>query len=311
MKTSYNCAQEELYTVARLAWRSCLDYLQDFSGFRAIYTAQFVQNKLREVEDAANLPNWMARNTAAESLRIKMVELVPKCLKAFGYLKRYIVSAYPLNLQKTKMDSAGHNFYEKAAAFNWESMQGLLQNALNFVQTNVVDLMLNDNMPTSYPADLQGVRDIYQGYYQDFLSATEDAVIATQEKIIANNELYASLSVMLGDGQVVFSDDEAVVRQFVFSTLLETSSGVSTAGLKGNITDSVTGRQIVGAKIGLQYKDKSTVTDNEGYYQINQVAAGTYTIIVVAEGYQDFIKENHEVKVGTVSNVHIALDKEV
>lgn len=309
MKANYNCGQEELYTVARLAWRSCLDHLQDFSGFRARYTAQFVQSKLQEIEDAASLPNWMARNTAAESLRIGMVELLPKCLKLFNYLKRYIVSGYPPILQKTNMDSAGQAFYEKAAAFNWESVQGLLQNALNFVQANASELLLNDNMPPSYPTDLEDTRDIYQDLYQKFLSATEDAVIGTQAKITANNNLYAALSVMLGDGQVVFSDDAAVVRQFVFSTLLETSSGSSTAGLKGHITDSVTGRQIAGAKIELQYKDKSAVADNEGYYQINQVAAGWYTIIVAADGYQTFVKENHEVKTGTVSNVHIALDK--
>jgi hypothetical protein len=41
------------------------------------------------------------------------------------------------------------------------------------------------------------------------------------------------------------------------------------------------------------------------------VAAGLYTVVVVADGYQDFVKENYEVKVGTVSNVHIALDKVV
>lgn len=311
MKTTYNCAQEELYTVARLAWRSCLDHLQDFSRFKAIYTAQFVQDKLQEIEDAVNLPNWMARNTEAESLRIKMVEFVPKCLKAFNYLKRYIVSAYPLNLQKTKTDSAGHNFYEKASAFNWESMQGLLQNAVSFVQINAGELIANDNMPASFQGDLQQVRDDYQGYYQAFLSATEAAVISTQTKITANNNLYASLTVMLGDGQVVFFDDAAVVRQFVFSTLLETSSGSSTAGLKGYITDSITGRQIAGARIELQYKDKSAVANDEGYYQISQVAAGIYTILVVAEGYHDFVKENHEVKVGVMSSVHIALDKVV
>jgi hypothetical protein len=311
MTANYNCTQQELYSICRLAWTSCNEYLSDFSGFKARYTPQFVQDRLQEISDAANLPTYQARNSATELLRIDLVEFTPECLKLFNFLKRYIVDAYPLSAQKANIDAAGQGFYEKAAVFSWENMQGLLQSAITFVQSNMAQLMSNDNMPSSFLSSLEQAQSRFQTLYQSFLSLTEEAQVATQTKITSNNGIYAALTKMLGDGQVLFGSNEAKLKQFVFSRLFELVGGGSTAGLKGNVTDSITGRAIVGAKISLLYKDKAAITDTEGHYEINQVAAGLYTVVVVADGYQDFVKENYEVKVGTVSNVHIALDKVV
>ena len=311
MTANYNCTQQELYSICRLAWTSCNDHLSDFSGFKARYTPQFVQDRLQEISNAANLPTYQARSSATELLRINLVEFTPECLKLFNSLKRYIIDAYPLSAHKANIDAAGQEFYEKAAAFSWENTQGLLQSAITFVQNNMAQLMLDDNMPPSFLSALETAQSNFQTLYQNFLLLTEDAQEATQTKIIANNSIYAALTKMLGDGQVVFSGNEAKLKQFVFARLFELVSGGSTAGLKGNVTDSITGRAIVGAKISLRYKDKAAVTDTEGHYEINQVAAGIYTVVVVADGYQDFVKENYEVKVGTVSNVYFALDKVV
>jgi hypothetical protein len=312
MIANYKCAQQELYSICNHAWQSCNDYLAEFGAFRACYTAQFVQDRLQEVAAAMSLPEYQARSSQSESLRIRLVEITPRCIKLFNFLKRYIANAYPLSLQKTNIDAAGQEYYEKAAVYNWENMQGLLQNAVSFVQNNTTELIgNNDNMPATFLAELEQMQVNFQTLYQSFLLKNQGVQIATQDKIIANNAIYASLVNMLSDGQVLFSDNEAKLKQFVFSWLLNFVSGVATAGLKGHITDSVTGWQIAGAKISLLYKEKSAVTDSEGHYEINQVAAGLYTVIVAAEGYQDFVKENHEVKVGTVSNVHIALDKVV
>lgn len=310
MVATYKCSQQELYTVCRLAWSSCNDYLSIFNDFKTSYTPQLVQQKLQEINAAAILPDVQARNAKSEILRIELVMLLPQCLQDFNILKRYIVSAYSSLLQKANIDAAGQKYYSKAAAFNWESVQGLLQNAISFVVHNDVALSVNNNMPATFLGRLQQKQTEFNRLYQAFLSAITDEQLATEQKIVANNGIYASLINMLADGQVLFSHQAAICKQFIFTYLIGLVSGVGTAGLKGYVTDAVTGRQINGAQIVLLNKDKTAVTDNEGHYEINQVAAGEYTVIVKADGYVDFVKENHEVKVGTVSSLHVALVRE-
>ena len=100
-------------------------------------------------------------------------------------------------------------------------------------------------------------------------------------------------------------------KQFTFSHLLYITSGVGTAGVKGYITEKGTRRAITGAEVLLVEKDKTAVSDGEGRYEMLQVSAGKYTVVVKAFGYMDYVKEEHEVKVGTVSMLSVELEREV
>ena len=311
MKANYNCAQAELYTICRLAWRMCEEFLSDFSALKQRYTLQYVQDQLSSVDVASQRADFQARSEKSETARIALVEQKEKSLKLFGFLKRYISSAYASNIQKPKLEAAGVNYYADALNNNWEQLQAMLTSAVNFVQANEVELMANDNMPANFMSTLNQALQDYNGLYNIFLTESQRIELGTEEKVRLNNGIYQSLQGLLDDGKAIFLGDEAMYKQFTFSHLLYITSGVGTAGVKGYITEKGTRRAITGAEVLLVEKDKTAVSDGEGRYEMLQVSAGKYTVVVKAFGYMDYVKEEHEVKVGTVSMLSVELEREV
>ena len=306
-KPSYHCTQQELYTIARLAWSSCKQHLNEFADFKARYTTAYIDDRLQEIEKAAYLPDDQARNEKYETLRIQLAEAGAECLKLFQYLKRYIADAYPEVLHKTKTDAAGQAYYEKAMNNNWDSMQGLVRAASSFIAANHADLSANQNMAATFPTRFDDARKRFELLHNDFLQAEENAQIATQNKIMANNDLHTKLMTMLLDGQELFKNTEAIKKQFIFSELLYKASGVGSAGIAGYITDISTGLALSEVSITLVEKNKTTLTDNEGRYEILQIPAGLYTIKIEKQGYQTQIIEKHEIKIGTTSRINTNL----
>ena len=107
IRPTYKCAQQELYTVCRVAYKSCSAQLADFAAFKGRYTAAYITARLAEVEAAAKLPDDQARGEKSEVQRIQLLEKAATCTMLFQRLKRYIADAYPANLQKARNDSAG------------------------------------------------------------------------------------------------------------------------------------------------------------------------------------------------------------
>lgn len=311
MKANYNCAQAELYTICRLAWGLCIDYLTEFSALKQRYTVQYVQDRLSSVELASQRADFQARSEKGETARIALLEHKEQCLKLFGFLKRYISSAYPSGLHKPKLEAAGINYYADAQNNNWEQLQAMLGSAVNFVQANEAELLADDNMAVGFAANLAQVSRDYNNLYDTFLTESRKVEIKTADKIGLNNSIYMDLQELLEDGKAIFFDNDTMYKQFTFSYLLQLTSGVATAGVKGYITDAVTRRPIVGAEVLLVEKDKVAITEGDGRYEMLQVAAGKYTILVKAFGYVSYVKEEHVVKIGTVSMLSVALEREV
>lgn len=311
MKANYNCAQAELYTICRLAWGLCLDYLTDFSALKQRYTPQYVQDRLSSVEAASQRADFQARSERGETARIALLGQKEQCLKQFGFLKRYISSAYPSSLHKPKMEAAGINYYADAVNNNWEQLQAMLTSAVNFVQANEAELLAGDNMALGFAANLAQMSQDYDSFYDNFLVESRKIEIGTAEKIALNNSIYMELQDLLEDGKAIFSGNDTMYKQFTFSYLLQLTSGVATAGVKGYITDAATRRPIAGATVLLVEKDKVAMTEGDGRYEVLQVAGGKYTILVKAFGYVDYVKVEHLVKVGTVSMLNVELEAEV
>ena len=74
IRPTYNCAQQELYTICRVAYRSCTTQLADFAAFKGRYTAAYITARLAEVEAAAKLPDDQARGEKSEVQRIQLLE---------------------------------------------------------------------------------------------------------------------------------------------------------------------------------------------------------------------------------------------
>lgn len=306
-KAKYTSAQLELYTIARLGWNSCQQHLADFADFKARYTLTYITDRLDELTQAENLPDDQARGERAETLRIKLIEQARITLDLWQRLKRYIIDAFPESLHKPKLESAGQDHYLKASQNNWDSLNGLLISGNNFIANNAPDLSANDNMPLNFPLRFSTARTEFGVLHQQFLDAEEQAYIQTQTKINANNEVYAKLMNMFLDGQEIYKSDEAIRKQFTFSEILYLVSGAGTAGVKGYITDSNTAQPIADVTVTIIGKAKTYTSDNEGKYEILQLANGTYTIQYQKTGYETQTIQNHEIKTGTIGKLDIQL----
>lgn len=64
--------------------------------------------------------------------------------------------------------------------------------------------------------------------------------------------------------------------------------------LSGTVMDVVTEETLSGVEVTLQGEDKSATSNEEGQYSLADLEAGTYTILVEHEGYQEY---SHSVEI--------------
>ena len=304
---NYNCNTQELYSAARLGWDSCSEQLTDFTAFKAKYTAAFITAQLAEIDIAANLPDDQARAAKAESERINLTQIADTCLANWQKLKRYIADAFSTEQQKPNIESAGSEYYEKAGNYNWDSLQGLLTAGQTYIAANLAALQANQNMPAAFATSFSTDKTAFDNLHQQFLQSEELSQQGTEAKIIANNKVYSNLISMFLDGQEIYKTNEVIKKQFVFDQVLNLVSGTGTAGIKGYITADKTNTPIQGAIVAIEQNGKSAKTDQDGKYQILQVAANSYNIKIGAEGYTSKLIENVVVKTGTVSTLSATL----
>lgn len=303
----YPCPQQELYTIARTGWRSMLTYQSTFGLYKPKYTLVYAQERIDEVDAAADLPDDQARGSESEELRIQLLQSAKVCLNSFQTLKRYIADAYPPELHKPNNEAAGQKYYEKASNNNWDSVKGLVTSGYNYLKQHQTQLGSNDNMPSAFLTEFDNAKKAFTLLHDNFLTSEETAQIQTQTKVKANNQVYNKLMSMFLDGQEIFKDDEAVKRRFVFTDLLYLVGGAGTSGVKGYVTDAQTQQIIPNVSVSIVFKDRNAQTDNEGRYQMLQIASGFYTLQFEKTGYQTLLIENHEVKTGTTSQLDVTL----
>jgi hypothetical protein len=308
LKANYPCTEEELYTICRLGWQSFEQNIDLFTAFKTRYTLAFAADRKKEVEEAAVMPNFQTRDAIAESFRIELMGLSKKNLANWQKLKRYLADAFPIELQKPQLEGAGQDYYAKAGNEDWDAFRGLVTTGSTFINTNTIALQAGENMPPSFQAAFDADKVAFETKHQAFLDSREQSPIEREKKVKANNDIYARLMSMFLDGQEIFKDEDAVLKQYIFDQVLRVVSGTGTAGIRGVATDAVTGLPIAGLTIEIEGTGKTAITDEDGKYMITQVASGKYNLLFSAEGYQAK-KQTHEIIVGTVSTLNITLAK--
>ena len=266
-----------------------------------------VTANLTEIDTVAQLPDNQTRGAKSESERITLTQLADTNLANWQKLKRYIADAFSNAQQKPNLQAAGYQYYQKAANYNWDSLQGLLTAAQTYIAANIAVLSANDNMPPAFFANFTSNKTSFDTLHQQFLNSEENAQQQTEIKVVANNVIHSKLMSMFLDGQEIFKNDESTKKQFIFDQVLTIISGSGVAGLKGNVTIFETNTPIPNATITIVQNSKTTITNLHGHYQILQLAAQTYTIQITAPGYQDIIIENVLVKTGTISTLNVTL----
>ena len=92
-------------------------------------------------------------------------------------------------------------------------------------------------------------------------------------------------------------------------TLFLSLSAFAQVNIEGTITDSNTGEPVPGANIFIQQLERGAVTDFDGEFVIENVSAGTYTVVITFVGYQ---RQQQSVTVGNQNvQLNIALQPEI
>lgn len=307
METSnYKCTQQELYTAANQGWTSYSTYLTNFSEFKGKYDAQLATTAKAAIAAAQLIPNRQARGAKAETDHIDLTLKADTCLQEWQKLKRYITDAFPEAYHKTNFNAAGMPYYAKAAAYNWDAIQELLNAATIYITANKPALLANQNMPDPYADNFENLKTEYQTLHQTYITTTANEPTKTLAKIEANNAIYNSLINMFLDGQEIFKNQPVTKQLFTFDQVLTLISGPGTAGIKGYITSALNSTPITNGTVTILNTDKLTLTDKQGHYQLLQLEAIEYNIEISAPEYQTQTI-THQIHTGTISTLSISL----
>ena len=233
---SYPCSGRELQTLCRLGWISCGQNLAAFAAYKKQYTAQLITSRLAEVEAAVLLPDKPTRDEAVTASLLVLTEKTDAGLGLWERYQQYVTNAYPTSLQKTKLDAAGQIYLAKARQYDWESVLDFLRAGSHFITHNGIDLVANQNMPVSFAVAFNAARVAFENSYQAFVTNEAEANLRAEWKVAANNALHAKLLEMFLDGQQIFQDQEALLKQFTFEQVLGLVSGTKTAGAPHYVT---------------------------------------------------------------------------
>ena len=289
IKNLYSIPQEILYFVCFAAWKLCSDNLSKFSALKAIYTEAFVTAAVQVVQDARDLPTSRRAIIAKKKARINLITSTRQVRKNWQVLKVYITNAFEEKFVRNALEAAGSEWYGKASFDNWSAVRSLIDAANQFIASNLTELTANGNMPADFQTIFQtdGIACIDLSVVYAEASMTQEK--ATSVKVEANNTIYASVIKMLKDGQQIFTDDVLMKKQFTFSYLVSLYRGEGSASLKGRIVNNLN-MPVEGAVIVSLDQKYTATTNDKGIYQINRIAAGTYTFTITCAGYNPLVQ---------------------
>lgn len=233
---AYNCTQQELYSVAKIGWKSFLENIISFAPFSTKYTPVYGTTMKAAVQSAKALPDEFARTSEHKSLRIELVALGNDCMIKWQQLASYIRDGFAKELHETKLSAAGHEYYEGASGKDWESVSGLMEDGKAFIAANTAVLTTPGGMPAGFDTDFDTARTAFEDKYEAFTDMEQDMQQATDDKINANNLVYSNLISMFEDGQKIFRNNASLRDRFVFDTVLALiSSGGGTTADTGDV----------------------------------------------------------------------------
>lgn len=298
----YPCSQADLYAVCRIGWNSYIENQADFEAFNTLYTVVFGTDALAEIEAAVNLPGFQERDEAGETFHIEMKKAHASSLTKWKSLRSYIKHAYPTELHKPKIESAGYDHYPKAANFNWAETQLLLVAGQHFLDNNSVDLTTG-GMPASFAAEYATATADFLALYDKFTDAEQDAQEATDIKVIANNKIYQKLMAMFEDAQIIYESNASKRERFVFAQVYSMITrpsntngiGANAIVVAGKVLDANTLNPIANASVNTTPEGGtetfSAVTGDDGVYEMKVSglpinSSGTLQIFVEALDYE-------------------------
>jgi hypothetical protein len=233
VKAVYNTTELELYAIAELGYNNLQTDLVFFAAKKPKYTPAYLDALRLTRTNAIALPDEEARNVNYQVLRNNLSEtFLPPILDNFNDLKGYIKDAWPGEKPEPRYEAAGGTKYAKAAAKNWENVIGLNSSMQTFITANNANLTAPGGMPATFVTKVNSDAVNFTNAYELFAVARETGV-ARAEKVIANNLLHSELMSVMEDGvMMVYRNDAAKKKNYVFDTLKDIVSPPGSASLR-------------------------------------------------------------------------------
>ena len=217
---TFNCSQQELYLTSKQAWALCRKHLPRFARLKGFYTEGYIEDRLADVASAKAIPNHKMRKDEPSTNHIYMMVAIRECGGCFQVLKSYIRTAFDEDLQKKKLDAAGQSFFAKAMSGNQAKLNDLNETALQFIASNVADLMKNDNMNAFFWDEYKTVVAHYNTQRKTYIESKKIAQDMRKEKTTANNNVHKNMMKMFSDAKAIFKRDPDLRSQFTFDGIL-------------------------------------------------------------------------------------------
>jgi hypothetical protein len=176
-----------------------------------------------------------------------------------------------------------------------------------FITQHNAELEANQNMPATFITHFDTEYNKFMALLTTFQQSTEKIGVDTNLKIDANNKIYDSLMEVCYDGQIIFKNNEPVKDMFTFAHVLSIVSGKGTSGFKGYIVDAKTNQPLAGVSITSTGFTKTVITDEDGFYEMLQIAEGKYPIAFNIAGYNTHTIADYSIDSGVVHSLNINL----
>jgi CarboxypepD_reg-like domain len=307
---NFGCSQQNLYSVGRIVWALYADRWQDFADYSPIYTENHGSDRLAEIDAAERLLDKASRQAVATAVLRELRRSNKEVLACYALLKSYLTRIYDVSVHDLKMAAIGESYYKKAYLGTWGNTVALLGQTIPFFKDNLAELMSKDVIPATFPDKLQVKATAFRDKYAEYLAATKAVKKATIEKTNTSDRIYDAVITLNKVAQIIYKEDPASAKLFVWTTLIAQTQGVRNAGVSGKITDEATKKPLESVKITVKDVDKAAITAKNGCYKINLLSSETYTLLFEKEGYEPQTI-TLKIKTGVTARLNVVLKRAV
>lgn len=294
--------EQTFYAIGNKAWKECLNNQEDFVAFNGIYTPDYIDQAVKDLQAAQALPNYDMRQAAQRSARVNVDGMVAACNVLVQQLYTIIGRAFAAGQVDAMRQAAGSSYYASAASGNLNSANTLYSMVSSFLITYNDDL-LSGNMPATFADSFSDAQTRFTKAFVGFTNAKDNAAKGGVAKNAANAAVCATLMSMLADGKAIYMQNPVKRKSFSYRELKRMVAGVGKTGIRFTLTQAVTQLPVANAVIQMQPGNYTLYPNKKGIV-VELLASDTYTYTITAPGMKT-VEGSIKVKAGGVRRVKV------
>lgn len=262
VRPNYNCTDNQLYILAGMYATNMSDNLAAFTTHSPRFVAGFVTNLITQMTNAEAMPNSIQLKEGKMTNRVDLIPVAKVAITDLNVFKTYLIPAYPTTFA-IMYNMTGAAYRTEAGNKNWPSVKALFKAMADFlaVPAHVTQLLLNNVMPSTFPAKILADQLAFNNLYDTFL-ASKVTTSERDAKITQNNVVHAILMDIGVNADVIFEAGTATHNLFVFEKQKAIIAPAGSASLKVGLELDVVFTKLVGIPVKIQAEGQPAITVN-------------------------------------------------